>query len=413
LRTFGVQARRARLARRHLLAPGTAAADPRQVADALVALHGTDPASVFLSVLARMRVPDVAAIERALYDDRVLVRMLGMRRTVFTVPVGTAPVVQAACTRDIAARERRLLLRHLADSDVGDAAWLREVEESTLVALGARGEATAAELATAEPRLRERVMLAQGKPYGGPQNISTRVLFLLAADGRIMRGRPRGSWISSQYRWSRTESWLPGGMPDLPAERARVELARRWLRAFGPGTFADLKWWTGWTAGRTREALAEIGPAEVDLGGGATGLLPAGDHDDDHGDGETARAAAHESGQAGRSDGADAAPRAVLLPALDPTVMGWRERGWFLGDHAPALFDRTGNAGPTIWWEGRVVGGWSQRRSGEIAYRLLEDVGADAVAAVETEAARIGAWLGDVRFSPGFLPPFQRSLAES
>ena len=53
-------------------------------------------------------------------------------------------------------------------------------------------------------------------------------------------------------------------------------------------------------------------------------------------------------------------------------------------------------------------------RSGETArslFRLLEDVGRDAQRAVETEAARVAEWLGDKRFSPGFLPPFQRELA--
>ena len=92
--------------------------------------------------------------------------------------------------------------------------------------------------------------------------------------------------------------------------------------------------------------------------------------------------------------------------------MGWKEREWYLGPHAPTLFDSNGNAGPTVWWGGRVVGGWSQRRDGEIVYRLLEDVGADAVRAVESEAERLTDWLGEVRFSPGFLPPFQRALAQ-
>ena len=36
----------------------------------------------------------------------------------------------------------------------------------------------------------------------------------------------------------------------------------------------------------------------------------------------------------------------ALLPALDPTPMGYVERDWFLGPHAPALFDRSGNIGP-------------------------------------------------------------------
>jgi hypothetical protein len=58
-----------------------------------------------------------------------------------------------------------------------------------------------------------------------------------------------------------------------------------------------------------------------------------------------------------------------------------------------------------------VVGGWSRRPDGAIVFRLLEDVGSDAVSAVEAEAERVGDWIGDVRFSPGFLPPFQRELA--
>jgi hypothetical protein len=91
--------------------------------------------------------------------------------------------------------------------------------------------------------------------------------------------------------------------------------------------------------------------------------------------------------------------------------MGWKQRTWYLGPHERVLFDTNGNAGPTGWCDGRVVGGWSQRSDGEIVFRLLEDVGADAIDAVEREAGRLQAWLGDVRFSPSFLPPFQRALA--
>jgi hypothetical protein len=104
-------------------------------------------------------------------------------------------------------------------------------------------------------------------------------------------------------------------------------------------------------------------------------------------------------------------PWVALLPTLDPTTMGWKQRDWYVGPHERVLFDRNGNAGPTVWCDGRVVGGWSQRRDGEIVFELLEDVGAEPVGAVEAEAARLRDWLGDVRFAPGFLPPFQRSLA--
>jgi hypothetical protein len=115
-------------------------------------------------------------------------------------------------------------------------------------------------------------------------------------------------------------------------------------------------------------------------------------------------------GDAGQTPATE--PAAALLPTLDPTTMGWKERDWYLGPLGPTLFDSTGNAGPTVWWGGRVVGGWSQRRDGEIVFELLVDVGAEAARAVEAEAERVAAWLGDVRFSPGFLPPFQRGLAQ-
>src|SRR5687767_10418999 len=80
--------RRARLGRRHLLLPSTRVDDPVEVVRSLLAVHATDPATVFLEFWARM-VPgtaEVKAIEDALYEDRSIVRMLGMRRTLFVVP---------------------------------------------------------------------------------------------------------------------------------------------------------------------------------------------------------------------------------------------------------------------------------------------------------------------------------------
>jgi hypothetical protein len=92
-------------------------------------------------------------------------------------------------------------------------------------------------------------------------------------------------------------------------------------------------------------------------------------------------------------------------------VMGWLERKWFLGEHGPVLFDRTGNAGPTVWWDGHVVGGWAHRKDGEVVLRLLEDVGRDAVAALNKEAARLQSWLGNIRITPRFRTPLERELS--
>jgi hypothetical protein len=90
--------------------------------------------------------------------------------------------------------------------------------------------------------------------------------------------------------------------------------------------------------------------------------------------------------------------------------MGWTERGWYLGGHRAALFDRSGNIGPSVWWDGRIVGGWAQRPDGEVVSRLLDDVGAQAASAVEAAAARLSVWLGETRVRPRFRTPLERVL---
>jgi hypothetical protein len=78
--------RRARLARRHRLATESRAEDPVETTRALVALHSTDASSVFLSTRARTAAFMPSDLEDALYEERTLVRMLGMRRTLWVVP---------------------------------------------------------------------------------------------------------------------------------------------------------------------------------------------------------------------------------------------------------------------------------------------------------------------------------------
>lgn len=401
-----VAQRRGRLVERQLL--GAPVVTVGEVASAIVALHATDPVTVYLSAWARSGCA-VTDVDTALYESRTVVRMLGMRRTVFVVPAALASAVQAGCTDDVAARMRRQLVKDLAGGDVGGgdaAAWLRSVEDGVLQALAARGGGAAgAQLSADEPRLRTQLVYAAGKPYGGAANITSRVLTLIAAEGRMIRGNRRGGWSSGQFEWFLPEAWLhrdqsaagpeaiistglnAGLSANLDAHAARAELARRWLRTFGPALAKDLQWWAGWTGAQTTVALAALPVAEVDLDGQA-GVALADD----------------------LSFTTEPPAVAALLPALDPTPMGWWAREWYLGPHAPLLFDRTGNIGPTVWWEGRVVGGWAQRPSGEVVYRLHEDIGADGEAAVHAEACALEVWLGDARVTPRFRTPLEREM---
>jgi len=370
---MGIEERRARVGLRHRLAAGTQVSSVAEAAAALVVIHASDSPSVFLQARARMSTSSPAEIEHELYEERTVLRLLAMRRTLFLVPVDDVPVVHAAASRAVAETERRRTIAMFTEAGVGPdpAALLAELEDIGLAAVRERGEATTADLRALDPRLGQKITIARGKPYEATISVGQKVFFHLALDGRIARGRPRGSWIASQFRWSPIERWLPHGIADMSVDLARAELVKKWLRAFGPGTRDDIRWWTGWSLAVTRKALADIDVVEVDLDGGGIGYLLADDLE----------------------PSATPEPWVALLPALDATTMGWKDRDWYLGGYRAALFDRAGNAGPTIWVDGHIVGGWAQSDSGEIALYLLEDVGAETMKAIDHEAARLSEWI--------------------
>jgi hypothetical protein len=248
-------------------------------------------------------------------------------------------------------------------------------------AIDRRGTALASELSSDEPRLRTALLPTTDRKWDLRRNITSQVLVLMAAEGRLVRSAPRGSWTSRQHTWESARAWFPGGIPEVTDAGPR--LVEAYLRRFGPATVTDIQWWTGWTLGATRSALAELETVDVGCGlvlADDTALLPPPE------------------------------PTAALLPALDPTPMGWKERDWFLPEDWRPLYDRNGNIGPTVWWDGEAVGAWSVRPTGQIVTRLLVDRGARARRAVAEAADALQPRLEGTAVVPSFQTPLESEL---
>ncbi|KHL17256.1 winged helix DNA-binding protein [Mumia flava] len=385
--------RRARLVAQHALGaerPDSVEAVVRRV----LALHATDPATVYLSVLARRAGAGIDDVRAAMYERRSLVRVLAMRRTLFVVERDDVPMVHAGASLGVARTLRTRLVRQLADlptdPEVPDPeAWLIDVARGVEASLAERGTASGAQLAQDVPALRTAFLPTTDKRWDVRRNATSPALAWLSAEGVIVRSEPRGDWRSRHHVWAPVTDWFPEGIEELSEPDARARLAHRWLAVFGPATLDDLQWWAGWSKTQTRAAVAALPDVrEVELACGPGLVL--------------------DSTDLGIGDPDPA--RVTLLPALDPTPMGWKERGWFLGPHADRLFDRFGNVGPTVWSGGRVVGGWAVRPDGEVVTALLEDVGGDVSDATDTEAQRIAALLDGAPVVPSFPTPLEKEL---
>lgn len=380
-RQFSDGERRARIAVRHRLCPAAAADSPDAAARAVVALHATEPASVYLSCWARMESVDVGHIDDALYTGRSIVKQLAMRRTLFAFPRDLLPAAWASASARVAGIERARIVKGVQAAGLTDDGddWLRRARSEVIAALADTPEGrSAVDIRHAVPRIDVKVPLAAGST-----SASTAVLTQMGAEADLMRATNLNQWRASRPLWTLTGHWLPDITASGTAAEGYTELVRRWLHRFGPGTLDDLVWWLGSTKSAAREALSTLGAVTVTLERDQTGWLLPDDLD----------------------VVADPGPWVALLPTLDPTVMGWKQRDFYLGGYQDRLFDRRGNAGPTAWVDGRVVGCWYQDERNAVRLQLLEPVSGHADRALRAQASRLTAWLDGERIGSSVVVP--------
>ncbi|RDB48027.1 winged helix DNA-binding domain-containing protein [Tsukamurella tyrosinosolvens] len=377
--------RRARMARRHALAPQHRTESVLDAVRAVGVLHATEPATPYLSVHARMHDFARDEYERELWEERSLVKQLAMRRTMFVFPRELYGPALSGPSDRVAAQEHAKIAKDAVRGGIADdgEAWLAQARAAVLDAL--RGcELSAVRLRERLPELDGKVMMSEGKKYGGEMHLAPRVLTWLGASGELVRAHNESHWRVNRNLWARADEWLGTRAERTDPGEAYAVLVREYLRAFGPATETDVVWWFGATKTAIRAALAEIGAVQVRLERDGTGWVLPDDVDPED----------------------PVEPWAALLPALDPTPMGWKERAFYLDPgFATAIYDSAGNAGTTAWWNGRVIGAYVQDDEGAVGLVLAPGTPREARKALDAEAARLQEWLAGERVNSLYKSP--------
>jgi hypothetical protein len=320
-------------------------------------LHATGASIPYLSLWARRKGFAREELHQALYEDRRLAKVLCMRNTLFILPKELLPVAYQATRK----RRWALLGRYLRHYGITDA----EYEGAC---------ARVSDLLRSGPKTTTEI-----KQELSDASMSVMV-DLMPDDWRLVRASPRGTWRSNLHQYVAFDDWFPDvQLHSLSPRDAQRDLVRHYLSAFGPAIAQDVAWWAGMSMGEVRQALESLGNSVVESkieGLEGAFLFTADDLGRLH-------------------NGSSAGPALILLPSLDPYVMGYKERSRFLPpDKYDKVFDRSGNALPTVLYDGRVIGVWMEDTKRQALRVLLFDGVEKALAdQLEDEGGRLSRFL--------------------
>jgi hypothetical protein len=286
----------------------------------------------------------------------------------------------------VAGQEYARLVKDLERDRVAEdgAAWLAAARAAVLDRLAGGVELSAPQLREELVELAGRLTFYEEKPYGRVLHAAPRVLAWLSAAGELVRGHNAGHWRITRPLWALMDDWLGDPVDRCAVDEGYARLVTAYLRANGPATGQDLVWWFGATQGAIRKALADVHAVQVRLERERTGWVLPDDMEPEP----------------------PVEPWAALLPALDATALGWKERDFYLPpDFAPAVFDRSGNCGTTAWWNGRIVGAYVQDEAGRVELVVPADPGRAGRAALRAEAERLTEWFGGEKVTSLYKSP--------
>ena len=305
------------------LTPDSKGDDIVQIIKDVGGLHATNSTTPYLSLYARCSRFKREDLDRELYERRSLGRIRCVRKTIYIHTKDMIPVVWKATTSKVTKASKRYMEFRGVTDEV-----FKKVSKEILTMLSDH-EMTASEIK---------------KAVSTKADISS-ILYYLCDQGLLLRGKPAGGWKDRNYRYCLFSEYFPDVDLKKPSQSEAITLlVSQYYTSFGPATENDVVWWTGLGKTEVRYALKNLQDQllEVSMLGGERSLHML------------------------KSDAAlikdmeiPDKPTVNLLPALDPYLMGYKERGRYLAEEdSDLVFDRSGNATSIILVDGKVVGVW-------------------------------------------------------
>jgi hypothetical protein len=293
--------------------------------------YGPNPIA-FLSLLARRPGLTLGDVDEALINDRSLVRATAFRGSLFLIPSEDYPLYFRAM--------------HDTLTTIGMSRLRSEgIDEHELARLAERLTTASFPHQRTEKQVLE--VLYPGKERRPGSEVERLVLRKLCDLGVLVRTTSKG-WKGNHFNYALTTHWLEGVTLLVEnVDQARLEVVRRYLRAYGPARIEDIAWWTGFPASEVRSMLELLGREVIRFAvdGLGEGLVTM-----------------RETAETTRKGGVGNADRILFLPLWDAYPIGWRDRTRVVEPRfAPWVYDSQGNATSIIVEEGRAIGLWQFR----------------------------------------------------
>ena len=323
-----------------------------QVTKDIWGLHATYASTPYLSLFNRAINFRKEALDKELQEKK-LVKIRCVRKTVHIIPKENISAIFSATKESIQINsEKYYKFMGVAESEYAAAS------KSILELLGSNG-LNASEI---KKELHSEINLSP-------------IINYMCDLGILVRGLSKGGWKSNAHTYFRMDKYLPDiNLSEYSQDEARKIVVSQYLSSFGPVTLTDITWWTGFPKMEIKKILDDLSGIEyVNISGLGEHIISKNDMNQLKNIKENNN------------------PQINLLPALDPYIMGYKERDRYLDkEYFNYVFDRSGSGTTTIVNNGEIIGVWDFEENPNPVVKIFIFDGQNISKEIEKKAKEIG-----------------------